>query len=93
MSTIVAPPEQSTLPLTGPKRSKKTKVCHLFTFEDAEFAREIGIQVRTYCGVWIHPGRPNKFTPADAHPANRCKRCQRIYESRLNYRFIEQVTR
>ena len=63
---------------TRPKRSNRRKVAHLYDRDAGDFAHAHGLEVRTFCGVWIVFGPRQWVQPLTGVTDLRttdCKRC------------------
>ena len=64
----------------------RAKVTHFYSAKAAEFARPLGLQVRSICGVWIDPAplhREGLILHGRGIRRRDCKRCIAAYNRRL----------
>lgn len=62
--------------------TSEPRLRHIYSQDDGEIARSMGVQVQTWCGLWTWP-RPEKGPEAvpGAEP-NACAECERILRAR-----------
>lgn len=68
-------------PLRKPKR--RPQKLHIYTQDEGDIAREMGVQIRSWCGVWVWPRRERGPVAVPGDDEWRCQRCERILRSKV----------
>lgn len=70
-----------------------SRVNHYYNIHDAEFAAQLGLQVRSICGVWIFPGRRSVLLSTRGFRRRDCKRCMVSFARRMRAAEKREETR